>query len=332
MPPKRGSQRGNNRNSKRPPQPKKNSKQSNQSTSNPETDSESENNQHGVSTRQREESPVLMKNSQNIGSSNKSPKASSNSKQSNSNHNNYNMKNSKTNTKNTSNSSVYKTLKKRGENDKFMEEEINLANQLKNLGLEIREITADGNCMFSAISDQIYGSEKRAKELRTGSCLYIMQNKEKFLPFIGENDAEFKRFIQTLNRQGVYGGQEALVAIANDQNIRISIHQVGQPIWKIWPDNRKNVKKEIHLAYHSDALHYSSIRRKGDINCAGSNITLPDSDQQSSSIQTTKSSQPSTSAPSSRKNNRRRKKGKSVNVIVKDDSKEADNLNSKIDI
>ena len=57
-----------------------------------------------------------------------------------------------------------------------------------------------------------------------------MKNKEKFLPFIGENDNEFKRFIMLLNKEGVYGGQEALVALANDNHINISIHQVNQPI------------------------------------------------------------------------------------------------------
>lgn len=86
----------------------------------------------------------------------------------------------------TSNSkpNQHKTLKKKSENDPFGEEEIELAKQLGNLGLEIREITADGNCMFSAVSDQLYGSEKKAKELRTCSCLYIMKNKDHFLPFM----------------------------------------------------------------------------------------------------------------------------------------------------
>lgn len=226
----------------------------------------------------------------------------------------------------------YKTLKKQHENDTFTDEEIQLANQLQNLGLEIREITADGNCLFSSVSDQMYGSEKKAKELRTCSCLYILQNKERFLPFIGENDAEFKRFIKMLNTEGVYGGQEALVAISNENNVKISIHQVGQPIWTIQPDNPKNVKKEIHLAYHSRALHYSSVRRKGDINCAASNITLPSESSSSSKTRVSSSTDVNNNSRKNRRKNGKKRNQNRVNVEINNSSKEAENLSGKINI
>ena len=106
-----------------------------------------------------------------------------------------------------------------------------LANQLDTLGLELREITADGNCMFRAVSDQMVGTDDNYRKLRQNTCLYIMKNKAHFLPFIGESDDEFKRFIKYLNTDGVFGGHEALVAMSRENNVMIGIHQVGEPVW-----------------------------------------------------------------------------------------------------
>ena len=109
-----------------------------------------------------------------------------------------------------------------------------------------------------------------------------MKNKDHFLPFIGETTDEFKEFIKSLNTLGVFGGQESLVALARENQVRIAVHQSSKPIWYIEPDTKK-VKKDIHIAYHPTRLHYSSVRMKGDKNQAATNIVLKDQDSASSS-------------------------------------------------
>ena len=37
---------------------------------------------------------------------------------------------------------------------------------LEKHGLKVHEVDSDGNCLFGAISDQLYGSEARKDELR----------------------------------------------------------------------------------------------------------------------------------------------------------------------
>merc|ERR1711972_181625 len=146
------------------------------------------------------------------------------------------------------------------------------------------------------------------RELRTKTCLYIMKNKDHFLPFIGESDEEFKRFIQLLNRDGIFGGQEALVAISREHNVTIGIHQVGEPVWYIKPEDERKCKREIHLAYHQKTMHYSSIRRKGDVNCAASNINLQKCQSDLKTEQNTTKPTENKSVPNSRKNRRKNKK------------------------
>merc|ERR1712039_13476 len=97
---------------------------------------------------------------------------------------------------------------------------------------------------------QLVGTQDKHRDFRTKTCLYIMKNKDHFLPFIGETDDEFRRFIQLLNKDGVFGGQEALVAISREHNVIIGIHQVGEPVWYIKPEDERKCKREIHLAYH----------------------------------------------------------------------------------
>ena len=214
-----------------------------------------------------------------------------------------------------------------------------MANQLMKLDLEIREIKPDGNCMFSAISDQLVGTSDKAGELRRNTCMYIVKNKDHFFPFIGESDDEFTHFLQLLNRDGVFGGQEALVAISREHNVMIGIHQLDSPVWYIKPEDERKCKKEIHLAYHQKTMHYSSIRRKGDVNKAGSGIKLQGCQSELKSgngvgsENKTVSSAPT--ATNSRKNRRKNKRKPAPKVVVPvrtEKSEEVDKMKTKISI
>ena len=210
-----------------------------------------------------------------------------------------------------------------------------MANQLMKLNLEIREIKPDGNCMFSAISDQLVGTSDKHRELRTKTCLYIVKNKDHFLPFIGESDDEFTHFLQLLNRDGVFGGQEALVAISREHNVMIGIHQIGEPVWYIKPEDERKCKKEIHLAYHQKTMHYSSIRRKGDVNCAGSGIKLQGCQSELKSGNGGSENKTVSTATNSRKNRRKNKKKPAPKVAVPEKtekSEEIDKTKTKISI
>ncbi len=61
-----------------------------------------------------------------------------------------------------------------------------LRQQLKSRGLYAFEIKGDGNCMFRALSDQLYGSPSKHLELRAKTCDFIEYHKDYFKDFVDE--------------------------------------------------------------------------------------------------------------------------------------------------
>lgn len=166
--------------------------------------------------------------------------------------------------------------------------------QLNKLGLQLRDITGDGNCCFRALSDQLEGNENQHLDYRKRTCQYIRQNRDEFEPFIaalvedaaevdlsGKSDNKkksnkkldaFDNYIKNLETPGTYADNMCLVAFARLYQVTINIHQLDLPIWTIQGLENKS-KKNIHLAYHNGE-HYSSIRRQGDLTSTPTEINF----------------------------------------------------------
>lgn len=69
---------------------------------------------------------------------------------------------------------------------------MNFNSQLAKLGLQLREITGDGNCLFRALGDQYDGSGDKHEQHRQAVCDYMMQHREDFEPFV-EDDVPFDK-------------------------------------------------------------------------------------------------------------------------------------------
>jgi OTU domain-containing protein 3 len=52
------------------------------------------------------------------------------------------------------------------------------------MGLYAAPTVGDGNCLFRALSDQLYGSEVYHPKLRTDICDWIENNKVRYEPFV----------------------------------------------------------------------------------------------------------------------------------------------------
>lgn len=112
--------------------------------------------------------------------------------------------------------------------------------QLARLGLELRDVTGDGNCCFRALSDQMNGNESNHLEYRKRVCTYMRQNREEFEPFVAaliddEDEQQqqsnvssvelnrklfnrkldaFEKYIKNLEQAGTYADNGCLVAFA----------------------------------------------------------------------------------------------------------------------
>ncbi|CAG7729705.1 unnamed protein product, partial [Allacma fusca] len=65
-----------------------------------------------------------------------------------------------------------------------------LSKQLRKLGLGVKEMLGDGNCLFRALGDQYEGHSKNHIEYRLKVVDYIKSHRSEFEPFI-EDDVPF---------------------------------------------------------------------------------------------------------------------------------------------
>ncbi len=119
----------------------------------------------------------------------------------------------------------------------------------------------DGNCLFRAISFQMYQNENHHLELRQQVVKIIRQNMDFFSQFFLSSDNS--KTLTSLAQDGVYAGQESLLALSLDMDISFLITMTSGPdmyTHKIHhPANTGGTA--IHLAYSQwGGGHYESVR------------------------------------------------------------------------
>jgi hypothetical protein len=91
--------------------------------------------------------------------------------------------------------------------------------QLAKIGLALRDISGDGNCLFRALCDQLEGSESNHLTYRKSVCEYMRKNRLEFEPFVAalaeeiEDKAKkksvasqsdlFEKYLQNLEQPGM---------------------------------------------------------------------------------------------------------------------------------
>ena len=148
-----------------------------------------------------------------------------------------------------------------------------LSGQLKDLGLQIKNIDSDGNCLFRAISHQLENTESNHLFYRKAACEYMKEHKENFIPFLDEG-ITFEKYVHRMSFSGVWGGNLEIYAISKKFLIEVHIHMLNQPIYTIKCDKPK---KTIELAY-LEKEHYGSVIKnpksgKALTNCTNINST-----------------------------------------------------------
>ncbi|CAH9069483.1 unnamed protein product [Cuscuta europaea] len=152
-------------------------------------------------------------------------------------------------------------IKKHGKNVDISEFQA----QVEALGLKIIQVTADGNCFFRAVADQLEGCEDQHEKYRSMVVQYIRRNRERFEPFI-EDEVPFVDYCESMEKDGTWAGHMELQAASLVTHSNICIHRLRSPRWYIQNfDNHEAVM--IHLSYH-DGEHYNSVRLKEDT-CSG---------------------------------------------------------------
>lgn len=156
---------------------------------------------------------------------------------------------------------IVKDRKNRPQSGDEGAEFVSFSNQLQALGLKLREVPGDGNCLFRALGDQLEGHSRGHLRLRQETVQYMMSHRQDFEPFV-EDDVPFAQHLSNLSQPGTFAGNDAIVAFARSQQVKVVIHQLNTPLWEI-NGAEKQVCRELHIAYRYGD-HYDSVRRVGD--------------------------------------------------------------------
>ncbi|XP_012656923.1 OTU domain-containing protein 3 [Otolemur garnettii] len=126
------------------------------------------------------------------------------------------------------------------------EEFVSFANQLQALGLKLREVPGDGNCLFRALGDQLEGHSRNHLKHRQETVDYMIKQREDFEPFV-EDDIPFEKHVASLAKPGTFAGNDAIVAFARNHQLNVVIHQLNAPLWQfqILRQDESNKREKI---------------------------------------------------------------------------------------
>ncbi|KAI8992808.1 hypothetical protein BD414DRAFT_535386 [Trametes punicea] len=98
--------------------------------------------------------------------------------------------------------------------------------QLRQLGLYAAHTIGDGNCLFRALSDQLYGTPSYHLKLRQDICDWIEAHKERYAPFV-EDERGLEHHLSCMRQPATYGGHLELSAFAHMTKRNVKVIQPG---------------------------------------------------------------------------------------------------------
>ncbi|KAB2581395.1 Ovarian tumor otubain [Lasiodiplodia theobromae] len=160
---------------------------------------------------------------------------------------------------------------------------------LSGLGLYAAEILGDGNCLFNALSDQLYGHQAAHSEIRERTVDYMRDHASEFKAFISVNpgggvrrnpkrknvgaystpynqqvpteeeiEQTFQRHLDTMAKGGTWGDNVEVQAFARAYDVTVKIYHRDFAYY-VTPFQDDQKRLIVHIAYHTWE-HYSSIR------------------------------------------------------------------------
>ena len=148
-------------------------------------------------------------------------------------------------------------------------QEIKFRQNISNIQLLIKDTKKDGNCMFRAISDQVYGTEENFNLIRQKCMDYISLERDFFEEFIEGGKNFFDEYINLKRKNRVWGDDIELQALSELYNRPIEIYSNSIKPLRTFHESKINFKRDdnnnknyniipIRLSYHGKN-HYNSI-------------------------------------------------------------------------
>ncbi|KAE8733050.1 hypothetical protein F3Y22_tig00001644pilonHSYRG00465 [Hibiscus syriacus] len=122
-------------------------------------------------------------------------------------------------------------------------------------GLEVKRMLEDGNCLFRAVADQVYG-DSEAYDLTRQMCIdYMEREGDHFSQFITEG---FTSYCKRKKRDKVYGNNVEIQALSEMYNRPIHIYFYSIEPINIFHGSYNTDTPPLRLSYHH-GNHYNSL-------------------------------------------------------------------------
>ncbi|KAL3695624.1 hypothetical protein R1sor_009700 [Riccia sorocarpa] len=121
--------------------------------------------------------------------------------------------------------------------------------------LEVRRMAEDGNCLFRAVADQVYGDAEMYDETRQMVIDYMEKERDHFSQFVTES---FTAYCKRKRRDKVYGNNLEIQAMAEMYNRPIHIYSYSMEPINIFHGSYETDLPPIRLSYHR-GNHYNSL-------------------------------------------------------------------------
>lgn len=119
----------------------------------------------------------------------------------------------------------------------------------------IKKIIGDGNCLFRAISDQVYGTEDNHQIIREKCVEFIILKKNFFKDFI---DGDFDEYVEEKKHLGEWGDDVEIEALSEIYFRPIEIYSGTTEPLKCFHEKKIKGKEPIRISYHG-SKHYNSV-------------------------------------------------------------------------
>eukprot|EP00043_Microstomoeca_roanoka_P009212 m.87749 g.87749 ORF g.87749 m.87749 type:complete len:296 (+) comp14516_c0_seq2:162-1049(+) len=146
-------------------------------------------------------------------------------------------------------------------------EEAAIARMLSALKMHIRQVPADGNCLFTSIQVQLPEQfDYSAVDLRKLAANHMKSHADDYLPFMTTDDGDimtseqFDQYCEKMATTSDWGGQCEIRALAEALNVKIEVYQADAPKQVIGPESSD---QSIRLSYHRHQYglgeHYNAV-------------------------------------------------------------------------
>ncbi|KAH8497844.1 hypothetical protein H0E87_016934 [Populus deltoides] len=122
-------------------------------------------------------------------------------------------------------------------------------------GLEVKKMLEDGNCLFRAVADQVYGDSEMYDLARQMCIDYMERERDHFSQFITEG---FTSYCKRKRRDKVYGNNVEIQALSEMYNRPIHIYSYSTEPINIFHGSYNTDTPPIRLSYHH-GNHYNSL-------------------------------------------------------------------------